>query len=344
MKYYNIKNREHFGLFGSDVLEEPGFHRFSQSEVEQIKQVNGDAAWHSLSSTGIQVKFMTNSKEINVKVALSMPSNMDNMPSIGQCGVDLYYFDEERKQYLLLDVSRFDYRVSEYEVSLGRFHDGLKRKYVLNLPLYIPALEVHIGTEESALVMPDAFLNPGRIAVYGTSIVHGVGISRPGMLFTNILSRWLDKEFLNFGLSGAALGEAMVADFIGHRKNLELLIVDIEANAGVSDMMKQRLPEFIDHFKAIYPNLPIILVSRNLFSMDLYDDDRINLRTFYDKWLRKLCIKYRKQGYNVSYLDGSKFFKGNFTEYTVDGIHPSDLGAYAIAKSYQRAIQKVILH
>jgi len=138
------------------------------------------------------------------------------------------------------------------------------------------------------------------------------------------------------------MGETLVAEFLGSRKDLELLIIDIEANAGVSEIMKKRLPSFIDKFKEKYPNLPIILVSRSLFAMDLYDDYRIGLRKFYDKWLRRLCAKYRKLGYQMSYLDGAKYFDGNFTEYTVDGIHPSDLGSYAIAKAYYQKIKQVV--
>jgi len=42
------------------------------------------------------------------------------------------------------------------------------------------------------------------------------------------------------------------------------------------------------------------------------------------------------------FLDGSKFFADNFTEYTVDGIHPTDLGSWAIAKAYNNFLRKVL--
>ncbi len=344
MKTYQLKDSAHFGLYGSDALSEPGFHRFTEAERTRLKPENPDAAWHSLCSTGIVAKFRTDAKEIIVHVKLLLPPNMDNMSAIGQSGIDLYFYHEEMAEYCLLDVSRFDFHQAEYDVSIGRFHDGLHRDYLLNLPLYMGATEITMSFNDEATIIPVGFSHPGRIAIYGTSIVQGGCVSRPGMLFSNILSRWLDKEILNFGFSGAAFSEKTTASILSTRQELDLLIIDIEANAGCSDLMEKRLPGFIDEFRKAYPLLPIILVSRSAMSMDLYDANRIGLRTYYDRWLRKLTASYRKQKQNVTYLDGFSSFSGNFTEYTVDGIHPSDLGALAIAKAYLRQIRKILNH
>lgn len=341
MKYYDLKEQDHFGLYGSTVLQEPGFHRFSIAERAQIKPENADASWHSLCSAGIQAKFSTDAKEMNFKVRLLLPFNMGNMSAIGQCGIDLYYRNDETTQYTLLDVSRFDYHQDHYEVSFGHFHDEKKRSYLLNLPLYMGAIEVMMGVDDEAIITPDRFENEGRIAVYGTSIVQGGCVSRPGMLITNLLSRWMNQEFLNFGFSGAALAEQSVAAIIGSRQNLDMFIIDIEANAGTTDLMEKRLPVFIAEFRKTYPLIPIILVSRTTFTMDQYDDFRIRLRAFYDNWLRKQVKKWQKEGQNIYYLNGATIFPKNDAEYTGDGIHPSDLGAMAIAKAYLKQIIKI---
>jgi len=341
MKFYDLKEQDHFGLFGSTVLQEPGFHRFSIAERAQIKPENPDASWHSLCSAGIQVKFSTDAKEMIFRVRLLLPSNMENMSAIGQSGIDLYYRNDQMDEYTLLDVSRFNFHLDHYEVSLGHFHDGKKRSYLLNLPLYMGAVEVMMGVNDEAIITPERFENKGRIAVYGTSIVQGGCVSRPGMLITNLLSRWMNQEFLNFGFSGAALSEQSVAAIIGSRPFLEMLIIDIEANAGTSDLMEKRLPFFIAEIRKTYPTLPIILVSRTTFTMDQYDEFRIRLRAFYDGWLRNLVKKWQKEGQNIHYLNGARIFPKNDAEYTVDGIHPSDLGAMAIAKAYLKQIKRI---
>ena len=43
--------------------------------------------------------------------------------------------------------------------------------------------------------------------IYGTSITQGGCASRPGMAYTNILSRRIDAPFINLGFSGSGRGE-----------------------------------------------------------------------------------------------------------------------------------------
>lgn len=344
MKYYEIKDQGHFALYGSDVLNEPGYHRLSIEERNRLKTENPDTAWHALCSTGIQAKFFTDSRQINVKVHLLMPTNMNNMCAIGQSGVDLYYLNKKTHEFCLLDVSRFDQKATEYEVSIGNFSNHQMTEYILNLPLYMGALEVSVGLDDDATVTPSCFDNPKRVAVYGTSIVQGGCVSRPGMLLTNLLSRWRNQEFLNFGFSGSAMAEPAMADFIGSRPNLEMLVIDVEANAGTTLLLQERLPHFMKEFRQYYPTLPVLIVSRTPMSIDHYDDSRIHLREHYLKWLAQFVRKGRKQGENLFFMNGYSVFLNNKSEYTVDGIHPSDWGMMMLAKAYQRKIQSCLQH
>lgn len=76
--------------------------------------------------------------------------------------------------------------------------------------------------------------------------------------------------------------------------------------------------------------------------MDLYDEDRIKLHLYYRRWLPRLAARYARAGRKVVFADGSSFFRGNFTEYTVDGVHPNDYGSVALAAAYCRRIKKVL--
>jgi len=337
MIYRSLKEPQ-FHLNGSDVLGEAGFHRLSALERERLSRVNPDAAWHALSSTGILAKFKTDSRAIRVRVKLLMPANMEYMSAVGQCGVDLYVLTDGGT-YRLLDVSRFDFKVSEYEADLGRFQDGSMRCYILHLPIYMGATDVSVGLDDGARCEPVDFSGKGRIAVYGTSIVQGGCVSRPGVLVTNILSRRFDREFLNFGFSGAANLEPEAAAAIGARRDLDLFFIDVEANAGTTDLMERRIPAFYAEFRKYHPAIPVVLVSRSIFAMDEYDENRIGLRAHYRAWLSAFARKARKRGEDVRFLDGSRFFEN--AEATVDGIHPSDLGAVGIAAAYERMIRRI---
>jgi hypothetical protein len=85
-----------------------------------------------------------------------------------------------------------------------------RREYILYLPLYDGIVDLEIGVDSTAeLSLPRnnrlVKCNDGKaIIVYGTSITQGGCASRPGMAYTSILGRMLDREVINLGFSGYA--------------------------------------------------------------------------------------------------------------------------------------------
>jgi hypothetical protein len=341
MKTRLLKDQTAFHLLGSDVLHEPGFHRLSIAEREAIQAINPGVSWHALHSSGIQALFETDSSNLRFIVTLLQAANMTNMSPTGHSGIDLYVLDDH-DEYRLLDVANVSSGMTTYSVDMGHFTDGVMRRYILNLPIYNAALEVSLELDDNATIRPNEPNHQGRIAVYGTSIVQGGSVSRPGMLFTNILSRWYRQEILNFGFSGSALCEPLVAKMIGSRPNLTGLVIDAEANAGTDERLRERLEDFIAAFRETYPNVPILLVSRVGFAMDLYDERRHHLMLDYRTWLQNLVRTDRRHGHRIAFLDGAKILGTNPAEMTVDGIHPSDLGSMDLARSYRRVLNKLI--
>ena len=133
--------------------------------------------------------------------------------------------------------------------------------------------------------------------------------------------------------------EKEMGEILAERK-LDLLIVDVEPNAGIDKRLHDNAEGFLDAYLAKNPQVPVILYSRVLFNLDLFDEYRVELAAYYRTFLRDLAKKYRKKGYKMFFEDGSKIFKGNFAEYTTDGIHPNDIGMRALTDSYERAIKR----
>ena len=330
-----------FARYGSDALFEEGWHRLTAAQRARIRAFNDGEAWCAEHSSGILLKFETDSADIRVRVKLDGKFNMTNMTEIGQCGLDLYVYDGRVGGYALHEVARYDLEASYYEVPLSHFVHAPRemRRYILNLPLYIAVEELEIGLEEGAAVRPVRHTCPARIAVYGTSIVHGCSASRPGLAPTNILSRRLDAEVYNFGFSGSAMMEPEVGDIIGAHAP-DALIVDTEPNAGVDERLRDNAAPFLDAFFA-RTETPVVLFSRVPFALDLYDGYRARMADYYRAFLRGLAAKYRRRGHLVTFADGFKLFKGNFTEYTCDGIHPDDVGMFALADAYERELRRL---
>ena len=330
-----------FGLFGTDAKEEAGYYRLTSSERDLIRPVNDGEAWFGEHSSGISVRFETDSAALNVRVKLRDKFNMTNMTQIGQCGMDLYVFDERANDFVLHEVARYEFDATEYEVPLSHFLYAPKkaRKYILHLPLYMAVESLEIGLEKNASVRPFGFEKGERVGIYGTSIVHGCAASRPGLAPAALLSRTLKAEVLNFGFSGVAFMEREMGEILGKRK-LDYLIVDTEPNAGVDERLRDNAAPFLDTFFKYNPKAKVVLYSRVPFALDYFDDYRARMADYYRGFLRRLAAKYRKRGYAVHFADGSKLFKGDPCEYSTDGIHPNDTGMRMIALSYAREIAK----
>lgn len=341
MKTIDLKNKQYFSLYGSDSLDEEGFRRLPIKSREIIGTVNPDVKWLATHAAGISAKFITDASLLRIKVQLDGKPDMSHMPATGQAGIDLYIYNEQEGQYVFHSVTTFDTTKDHYELDLFQTTDKKPRKMWLNLGLYMGFKSVEVSINKEAMIQSDPFKDDRRVLVYGTSITQGACSSRPGMLYTNLLSRNLDVEVLNMGFSGAALLEKEVAHEIGKLKNIDLLIIDVEANAGVDLRMKERLEDFLEIFDTYHPNTKTILVSRIPFAFDLYDTYRINMNKMYRSWLKKLVKDYQEKDKLFYYLDLKNVFGKNFTEFTVDGIHPTDLGAYKIYESYRRIIKKV---
>ncbi len=330
-----------FGLYGTDAGEEAGYCRLTAAERDLIRPLNDGEAWFGEHSSGISVRFETDSAAISVRVKLRDKFNMTNMTQIGQCGMDLYVYDGRAGDFLLHEVARYEFDATEYEVPLSHFLHAPRtpRKYILHLPLYMAVGSLEIGLDSDAFVRPFGYENSVRVGIYGTSIVHGCAASRPGLAPAAVLSRALHAEVLNFGFSGVAFMEREMGEILGKRR-LGYLIVDAEPNAGVDERLRDNAAPFLDAFFASSPDAKVVLYSRVPFALDYYDDYRARMAAYYRTFLRRLAAQYRRAGRAVSFADGSKLFRGNIGEYSTDGIHPNDIGMRALALSYEREIRR----
>jgi hypothetical protein len=156
-------------------------------------------------TAGGQIQFQTDAAVLSVRVKLRGKPNMDHMPATGQCGVDCYLGTPGAMHYR--STTRMDIAQAAYEHVLFNDPESGLRQVTLNLPLYQGVEDIEVGVSSGAQVLPPAdYAKPGRVVVYGTSITQGGCASRPGMVYTNILSRALNLEFINLGFSGNGKG------------------------------------------------------------------------------------------------------------------------------------------
>jgi hypothetical protein len=291
-------------------------------------------------TAGGQVRFQTNSKTVSLRAVLRGPANIPHMPATAQCGFDLYHGLPGRQRFCT--VTKFDVARDAFSLALLSCKESAMRNITINFPLYQGVEEVAIGLDPGAQLVkspPYAFGKP--IVVYGTSITQGGCCSRPGMAYTNILSRKLNVEFINLGFSGSGRGEPEVARLISGIPDPGLFILDYEANSG--DTIRQTLPTFIDIIRAARPQVPLLVLSCILFSAVALNKDVVKERRLRAHFQRDHVRLRRVAGdRNIFFHDGSSLLGKDFDECTVDGVHPTDLGHFRIADGLAPVLRRIM--
>ncbi|HUU42768.1 MAG TPA: SGNH/GDSL hydrolase family protein, partial [Planctomycetota bacterium] len=293
-------------------------------------------------TAGGQIRFRSDSKRVAVRVTLTDKADMNHMPATGQCGFDCYIGSVGEQRFV--GVTKYDHHQVGYEHKLYEVAEPVMRSFTLNFPLYMGVREVHVGLEADAEVLaPDPYESDGRVIVYGTSITQGGCAARPGMCYTNILSRRIHREFINLGFSGSGRGEPEVARTVATIARPALFVLDYEGNAGGIEPLTRTFPEFIRILREAHPSVPILALSHIRFAGESVNPKALAARLERRDFQKKIIDDLRAAGdVNVHFLDGSDVLGEDFDECTVDGVHPTDLGFLRIADAVTPVIRGIL--
>lgn len=319
--------------------EEHVFRRLSMNPPYTLSNYVEPLTWHT---SGGQLRFRGCFHKMVIRVRHKNDAKWDHMTCIAQSGFDLYLSPTGMPRYY--GSTRFDPTLDRYEAVLAEFEEPHMLECVLNFPLYQGISELLIGFDADAVLEPPSpRLIDQPVIVYGTSITQGGCASRPGMSYTNILSRRLNVPFINLGFSNGGRCEPEAAYEIRRIKDCSLFIMDTEANTTELEAQQERYPEFIRIYREINPDTPFLVVSRVPVAKELRQPKIHEKRMATKKFQRELVEKLRAQGdQNIWFVDGEDLAPGSFEEYTVDGLHATDLGFYKIAQGFEPIIRSLL--
>lgn len=296
----------------------------------------------SQNSAGLAIYFKTNAAKIQVRYKLSNGMiQMPHMPATGVSGLDLYAIDNKGNQhivngsYKIKDTSTYTYDDIYYD---SQNESGFE--YRLYLPLYNGVKWLEIGIPDSSKIKFLPIVKDMPIIVYGTSIAQGGCASRPGMGWTNIVSRKLNKPVINLAFSGNGPLEKVIVDYI-NEIDAALYIYDCLPNMGTLTMNEiyNRVIYGVKKIRQKHTT-PILITEhiglRNESTNQKSEQDVLNMNSAVLKAFRQL----QKEGIkNIYYLTRAEI---NFPEDgSVDAIHPNDLGMQAYADAYLKTIRKI---
>jgi len=323
-----------FAWFEQDRI----FRRLPLTPTEPLPK---SVDWLANHTAGGQVAFQSDSRHVAVRVKLKGRADMVHMPATGQCGFDLYLGLPSEMR--LHGVTKYDHRLTEYEVLLFQNPDAAMRTFTLNFPLYQGVEALQIGLDPEAHIHPaPPYAIAGRIVFYGTSITQGGCATRPGLAYTNILSRALNAEVVNLGFSGSGRGEPEVCRTFAQIKNPRMFVLDYEANTDF-DGLQKTVPENLRILREHHSDVPILVVSGVPNSGDATFPQR---QKAYDQRrdLQKRVVEAGRMNGDphLYFLDGSTLLGEDSGEGTVDGLHPNDLGFMRMATGLEPVVRKIL--
>lgn len=325
--------RDHFIIEGtsiSDSLKESPYDRLPISYKDKIREPVWDL---SKASAGITVRFHSNSTSISLKWTILNDFDMPHMASTGIKGIDLYTKYNNKWRYVtsagaLVGQKKYQNNevasdsINEYELITNISSEF--REYKLFLPLYDGVTKLEIGIDSDAQIKKATPNTKKPIVFYGTSITQGGCASRPGMAHTNIISRKLDVDCINFGFSGNGRMEIPIIELISEIK-ASVYVIECLQNMNIKQVKERVLP-LVKIIRKKQPSTPIIFVENMMYKTAFLDktieteliQENLALKNEYDKIL--------KNGFqNIFYIEDMKA-DGMDNEGTVDGVHLTDLG------------------
>lgn len=320
------------------------FYRLDRSNMAAYSQQNRSLA---ANTSGINIRFCTDATEIyidleayNVKLPLS-----PHVSGRGTYGIDVYVgTGTDRVLYAVASGSDTKPVVTGSDglsvipiTKLITLPAGYKEVQI-NLPLYSGARNVRVGFPSGATIASPTARDHSEIVVYGPSIAQGCSASRPGLSYSNILSLALNTDVRNLGFSNSALGEQVIAEYIASLDNISAFIMDYDHN-NTTEGLRATHYDFYKTVRQAHPDIPIIMMSRPVYLTDPadYQKERIDIiKATYDKAVADGDT-------NVYFISGDDFFNDDYPDlYTVDSVHPNDLGMYYIAKTVYPLLKQVL--
>ncbi|KAA6433994.1 acetylhydrolase [Dyadobacter flavalbus] len=303
--------------------------------------------------SGLMLRFRANSAEIRVRYVVSGQHALQHMPATGVSGVDLYALSNDgdwlwcAAKYAFGDTIAFDFK----NLNPNDNYHKKGREYRLFLPLYNKIKWLEIGTPEGTEFTPLAVRPDKPVVVYGTSIAQGACASRPGMAWTSILGRKLDRPLINLAFSGNGMLEneliSMISEIDAKMYVLDCLPnMTIRPNDPDSDLtieeVYRRILASVRTLREKRPGVPIVLAAHAGYTDGDINPQSKHFYTEVNETLEKAYAALKSEGIKELYMIPKEDFKQD-TETMVDGTHPNDLGMMRYAEGYEKHI-RTILH
>lgn len=338
VEWHEITKKE-FSLHG--VFFDENSNEFSRMSVEIAKSVSDNVRLLSRMTAGGRLRFKTDSPYIAIQCVAPCIAPMRHMPLTGSHGFGLFVDGVYRSMYApdYGVITRAIEGQSKWFAFEGLRETRIKKiaDCLLCFPLYCGVANLKIGIKKgSSLQAAKTYTYPNPLVFYGSSITQGGCASYSGSDYVNLLSQWLDFDYINLGFSGNAKAEPRMCDYLADL-HAAAYVLDYDYNAPNAEYLSRTHYPLYETVRNKNPNVPIVFVCKPDYDYDLESDER--RAVIYGTY-----CKAKAQGDDlVWFIDGEGMF-GSFERNacTVDTCHPTNLGFYRMAKTIAPVLKEVL--
>jgi lysophospholipase L1-like esterase len=293
------------------------------------------------------MRFVSNAPEIIVRYKITASKTQNIFPTTAANGVDLYAIDSDGLWHWTAPnigiTDSGDYIFSQLRPN-DNFHK-LGREYELFFPLHNSIEDLQIGVPQGSLfnVLP---IRPEKpIVVFGSSIVKGEGASRPGLAWTNILSRQLDRSVVKLVFPGNGIIEK---DLIEEVNQIDARIyvfdglLDLASAPLDSIHLMQSVVEAIKVIRARHPQTPILCTEHSGYADGYLVPNRQSLSDQANRILQAAMNQLKREDINAIYLLAQNEINIQLDEMS-DGFHPNDIGMMRYAAAYEKKLREIFM-
>ncbi len=340
-KEYYYTDASVFPIYGKAIENTSAtYERLPASLEGVIRQPVWDLAHHS---AGISVRFRSDSPSIKLRWVSFGLHTMNHMTDTGTRGLDLYTKDPVDGHWRFARSAR-PQKDTLNDLTVISGMEPVMREYIVYFSLYEGVKKLEIGVEEGSVIDQPALDSPRKgspIVMYGTSILQGGCANRPGMAFTNIISRELDREVVNLGFSGNARLDYEIAELMAAVKDPSLFVLDNVPNCEAS-LIDERQEKFFRIIRDAHPDVPVVFIENPNYPHAVFDKVAAADITARNASMRAVYEKLKKAGEKkIYYIKGDKML-GLDGEATVDGVHFTDLGMVRYTEYVLPTIKKAL--
>lgn len=335
-----------------NVMEGQGWTGETESPFDRLplraKETVREPVWNlGKHAAGVLLRFRSNAAEIQLRYQVSGSQAMPHMPATGVSGLDLYAVDSDGQWHWVRGRWNFadtiTYRYANLKANDAYHKHG--REYRLYLPLYnqVTWLEVGVPDSNEFEFLPTRLEKP--IVVYGTSIAQGACASRPGMAWTSILGRKLDRPLINLAFSGNGRLEDEISDLLVE-KEPKLYILDclpnlVNPKQYPAEELKHRIVSTVRKLKTAHPNIPILISDHAGYTDGSMVPGRFTAYQRVNEIQQSAYQSLLKEGHAGLHYITKEAFNLQLDD-MVDGTHPNDLGMQHYAEAYEKVIRKIL--